>query len=42
MADPKQPKPIPMKKTYQPTTGSPAGRPDTPRFSYGGKPLKGV
>lgn len=35
-----QPKPIPMKKTYQPTSGTPAGKKGVPDFKIGDKALK--
>lgn len=36
----REPKPTPIKPTYQGPAGSPAGRMNTPRQTYAGKPLK--
>lgn len=36
----REPKPIPIKRTYQGPAGSPAGQANTPRQTYAGKPLK--
>ncbi len=42
MRGPKQPPQVPLKKIYQPTSGTPQGNEGVPRFTYQGKPLKGV